>query len=140
MKGLEQIRQDEDALTRSKRERCKHALEHDVYLFWWNRPSGKWIQAGTLVAGPLDAMSWDRVVCTACGHWLSLGPSRDDSDAVRAEIAAAERFASYLDHNYKPGYDRFDYCPTNKSDELCALCESLFLAAAIASHDEEQRE
>jgi hypothetical protein len=73
--------------------------------------------------------------CLDCGAWLSLGPSNDEPDSVKVEIAAAAQAASYRDQNYRPGPDRFEYCPTTKSERLCDLCESIYLAHAIAAHD-----
>lgn len=109
--------------------KCKH----ETALFYrWLR--GTW----TAFATAPRAVGFDcgRMNCVTCGAWLSLAAANDDDPRVAVEIRAAERFASYLDHNYRPGVDRFDYCPTTKSDELCALCESLYLAAAICNHDE----
>ncbi len=59
--------------------RCKH--ENADHL----RPGEVFEPAyGTL------AVLVEQFRCVDCGEWLSLGPSNDDSDAVRVEIRAAE--------------------------------------------------
>lgn len=40
-------------------------------------------------------------VCQDCGAWLSLGPSNDDSEAVRVEMRAAELAADLVDDDHK---------------------------------------
>ena len=51
--------------------------------------------------------------------------------ALRANLEA-ER----IDLGSGWGVDRFDRCPFN-DDELCATCESFYLAHQIAAHDAE---
>lgn len=73
-------------------------------------------------------------ICVRCGSWLSLGPSADKDPRVAIEITAARDAAKYQDAGRTFGVDRFDYCPATRSDELCALCETLYLARAIVEH------
>jgi hypothetical protein len=37
--------------------------------------------------------------CMDCGHWLSLGPSNDASEAVQIEMRAAELAATSIEHD-----------------------------------------
>jgi len=80
----------------------------------------------------------EQLRCLDCGAWLALGPSNDAPPEVAVEIRAAELAAPYLESGARPGADRFDCCPTNKSDELCDLCQAHVLAHAIATHDTEE--
>ena len=77
-----------------------------------------------------------RVKCWDCGAWLSLGPANDDDPRVKVEISGIDLADSYRTDSRRPGPDRFDYCLDTDSAALCERCESLYLAAAIANHDE----
>jgi hypothetical protein len=76
--------------------------------------------------------------CLDCEAWLSLGEANDEGPhaaAVAVEVRAAAHAAFYRDNNHRPGFDRFGSCPDG-GDSLCDVCEVLYLAAAIATHDE----
>jgi hypothetical protein len=76
----------------------------------------------------------EQLRCLDCHAWLPIGPANDASEAVQVEIRAAEIAADFADVGYRPGCDRFEYCPETRSDELCQLCERHYLTHAIATH------
>lgn len=69
--------------------------------------------------------------CLDCGAWLSLGPANDEPAEVQVEIRAADRALN----NPTPGADRFEFCPSSGSADLCDLCQEHLLAHVIATHD-----
>jgi hypothetical protein len=76
--------------------------------------------------------------CPKCDQRVAIGPSNDEPETVSADIRGAALAANWRDQSYRPGDDRFDWCPETKSDELCDLCQAHVLAHATATHDEEQ--
>ncbi len=99
---------------------CKHAA---FYGLTWDGDGVTWMTGGD-----------DARRCWFCGSWLSLGPENDEDERVQVEIDAASLACSYADDNRKPGYDRFDACPYG-GDELCEVCEVMYLASEIAHHE-----
>lgn len=75
------------------------------------------------------------IECCDCGAWLPLGPSNDSPSEVQQEIRAADIAVHWSEQNHRPGYDRFEWCPETKTDELCGRCQSDYLAHRIAKHD-----
>lgn len=109
---------------------CRHPnVAHGI---WANGTWDEWI-------GGANSIASERERCLDCGAWLPLGPSNDEPAEVRVEMRAAELAARPISeasirdrqgwlvfvHNTQPGAD--DYSPAG------------YLAAAIATHDEEQR-
>lgn len=72
--------------------------------------------------------------CPSCGAWLSLGESNDEPEAVKVELRGTAIASEWREQSYRPGADRFEWCPETKSDELCDLCQAHVLAHAIAEH------
>ena len=74
--------------------------------------------------------------CAKCGGLCALGEAADFTPRTLIEIDAARRATFNRETNYRPGADRFDFCPDTNSGELCWLCEALYLASVIATHAE----
>jgi hypothetical protein len=72
--------------------------------------------------------------CAACREWLPLGPANDSPPEVAIEVYGARIAAEWRDESYRPGCDRFEYCPQTKSEELCSTCEGHYLAHCITTH------
>ena len=113
--------------------KCKHVRQRAST--WWE-PTG-YPQMGTWQSfcREVDGEP-DRITCDDCHATLSLGDSNDADERVGVEIDAARRAAFDAETNYTPGYDRFDWCPDG-GDELCRLCEALYLSSCIHDHSAE---
>lgn len=76
-----------------KREKCRHDL---VLVSEWDALTLGWRHVATLTLDIASSKTrvmpsgWDRMVCIACGAWLSLGLANDEPDAVKVEMRAAE--------------------------------------------------
>lgn len=98
----------------------------------------RWRATITHPIGEIEVVNAEARTCLDCGHWLPLGPSNDEDERVKVEIRGVERAARWTDEGYRPGCDRFDWCPARPDGEsLCADCEALCLANCIATHEEE---
>lgn len=71
---------------------CRHS---NVTCWLWSRHDDCWVLA---IVQTLSAHYYDRVTCRDCGHWLPLGPSRDDSPAVVLEMRAAELASAQISY------------------------------------------
>jgi hypothetical protein len=76
-------------------------------------------------------------VCDDCGHWLSLGPAKDESEAVRIEIAAATYAARHAPASLIEA-DEYEW-PSHQPDD-CDVCNAHHLARVIATHDDTSKE
>lgn len=116
--------------------RCKHRR-----VIMYRRVGDAWEHTMTLSGVTLMWQRFfevDRAHCGDCGHQMALAESNDDDERVAIEIAAAARIAFYRDQSYRPGADRFYYCPETKITNLSALCESLYLAHEAATHGDDE--
>ncbi len=106
--------------------------------------------------GNFKVHDWVRVDCAKCGTQVPLGPSADNSDAVRVEIRAAELATSktdlefqlstttYFNYAEHAGWcgetrvrDPFGEHSSLHVNQNSASWQAGFLAAAIANHEEE---
>ena len=77
--------------------------------------------------------------CMDCGEVVPYGPANDTGEhaaSVAVEVRGTMLADNWREQSYKPGADRFEWCPETKSDELCDLCQAHVLAHAIAEHTE----
>lgn len=82
---------------------------------------------------------WDRMVCIACGAWLSLGPANDEPPAVKVEMRAVElaRCSPYADIDGAELAGMIIWnCDSAKQPDQDGEWAG-YLAACIASHKEE---
>lgn len=113
---------------------CKHEYP-GTYLLW--RFGGLWIRWNEAVKSGIKWDDYGARRCNQCHAWLPLGPSDETDPRVVIEIDAARRAQEWADENYKPGADRFDWCPEFRDGEdLCVTCHALYGAHCIATHDE----
>ena len=76
--------------------------------------------------------------CLDCGAWLSLGPSADDSDAVRIEILAAF-LVSHANAFVNVAHADEHQLDWGSFREDCIGCQAEYLAwECIAMHEEER--
>jgi len=83
-------------------------------------------------------------ICDDCGEWLSLGPSNDDSEAVRIEIRAAQLAADdeciWSPEEIGGGYVAACWEPgVPFSDRLDSSEQHAGYLAWLITHDDEQR-
>ena len=119
-------------------KRCKHRR-----VIMYRRKGDAWEHTMTLSGVTLmwkRFFECDRAHCGDCGHQMALAPATDTGPhaaSVAVEVRAAEIADNLREQSYRPGCDRFEWCPQNKSDELCDLCQAHVLAHDIAEHTEE---
>lgn len=109
------------------RAKCKHPPEHVVTKYDCDG-----------LPDPLE-LSWRE--CLDCGTWLPLGPSADDSEAVRIEIRAAElarlKAGAFVTGDVWSGWDahRNNYDPPPWP--YCPDAWAGYLARCIVTHERE---
>jgi hypothetical protein len=75
--------------------------------------------------------------CDGCGEWLPLGPANNSgphAEAVAIEIAAA--IDAQQDHDWSRPPIEPASCMFRLPAEDCSACQQLWLAYAIATHDD----
>ncbi|MGE0206149.1 MAG: DUF1643 domain-containing protein [Hyphomicrobiaceae bacterium] len=92
-------------------------------LYFWNRPSGAWIEAASAAGRHMvDFISkWDRANCADCGEWLSLGPANDADERVQVEQRAVEIALLPRKWMLAPPYEPYRYPPNIDGAELAGM-------------------
>ena len=100
----------------------------------WSRHWKEWCVVAPTYRGQADAL-----ICRDCGEWLGLGESKDEGEAVKVEMRAAE-IATMSRLNHDSGPDGCALCGWHYKESSGATInfQAGHLARCIVEHSEPQ--